>query len=236
MAVAQLANSRERCAGVYSERFADAQAGCQFRRHEASADATPPAKALPASKRRLSAEESLSYPSCSFQLDQGMVHHKTPKKGTYLEFRGIGGRLRAVTEQEMLVTRTVEEMEVDLGEKLKRVRLNKNLDQKTLAARSGVSVRALRNLEGGAGTTVKTLLSVVRALGRETWLETVAPVATVNPLTLTARAEQRLRATGRRTTSKKPSSHVSSTQRAMLPASVPNVQSPKESVENPGAS
>jgi transcriptional regulator with XRE-family HTH domain len=136
----------------------------------------------------------------------------------------------------MLVTRTVEEMEVDLGEKLKRVRLNKNLDQKTLAARSGVSVRALRNLEGGAGTTVKTLLSVVRALGRETWLETVAPVATVNPLTLTARAEQRLRATGRRTTSKKPSSHVSSTQRAMLPASVPNVQSPKESVENPGAS
>lgn len=136
----------------------------------------------------------------------------------------------------MLVTRTVEEMEVDLGEKLKRVRLNKNLDQKTLAARSGVSVRALRNLEGGAGTTVKTLLSVVRALGRETWLETVAPVATVNPLTLTARAEQRMRATGRRTASKTPPSHVSSTQRAMLPASVPNVQSLKESVENPGAS
>lgn len=143
--------------------------------------------------------------------------------------------MRAVTEQEMLVTRTVEEMEVDLGEKLKRMRLNKNLDQKTLAARSGVSVRALRNLEGGAGTTVKTLLSVVRALGRETWLETVAPVATVNPLTLTARAEQRLRATGRRTASKNSPSHVSNTETAKSSATSSNVKSPKGSVETPGA-
>lgn len=90
---------------------------------------------------------------------------------------------------------TVDEMEADLGEKLKRLRLNKNLDQKILATRAGVSVRALRNLEGGAGTTVKTLLSVVRALGRETWLDTVAPIATVNPLTLTSRAAMRQRAT-----------------------------------------
>lgn len=135
----------------------------------------------------------------------------------------------------MLVTRTVEEMEVDLGEKLKRVRLNKNLDQKTLAARSGVSVRALRNLEGGAGTTVKTLLSVVRALGRETWLDTVAPVATVNPLTLTARAEQRLRATGRRTASKNSPSHVSNTETAKRSTTSPNVKSPKGSGETPDA-
>lgn len=102
----------------------------------------------------------------------------------------------------MLANLTVEEMENDLGEKLKRLRLNKNLDQKTLAARAGVSVRALRNLEAGAGTTVKTLMSVVRALGRESWLDTVAPVATVNPLTLTSRASQRLRATGRTTASR----------------------------------
>jgi hypothetical protein len=58
-----------------------------------------------------------------------------------------------------------------------------------------VSVRALRNIENGQGSTVKTLLSVVRALGRESWLGTVAPVATVNPLSLTSRASQRVRAT-----------------------------------------
>ena len=94
----------------------------------------------------------------------------------------------------MLVNQTVDEMQAALGEKLKRLRLNKNLDQKALAARAGVSVRALRNLEGGAGTTVKTLLSVVRALGRESWLETVAPIPTINPLTLTTRVTVRQRA------------------------------------------
>ncbi|MEX3983777.1 helix-turn-helix transcriptional regulator [Paraburkholderia sp. EG287A] len=93
-----------------------------------------------------------------------------------------------------MAIQTVEEMELDLGEKLKRLRLNKNLDQKTLAARAGVSVRALRNLEGGEGTTVRTLLSVVRALGRESWLQTVAPVPTINPATFTTRAASRLRA------------------------------------------
>lgn len=96
----------------------------------------------------------------------------------------------------MLATRTVDEMEAHLGGQLKR--LNKNLDQKTLAARAGVSVRALRNREGGAGTTVKTLLSVVRALGRETWVDSVAPVATVNPPAMTSRTAQRQRAAKRR--------------------------------------
>lgn len=92
------------------------------------------------------------------------------------------------------MNQTIAEMEVGLGEKIKLLRLNKNLDQKTLAARAGVSVRALRNLESGAGTTVKTLLSIVRALGRESWLDTVAPVPTVNPLTFTSRAMPRQRA------------------------------------------
>ncbi|WP_233808917.1 helix-turn-helix domain-containing protein [Paraburkholderia sp. HP33-1] len=91
----------------------------------------------------------------------------------------------------MVTSQTLDELGIDLGEKLKRLRLNKNLDQKTLAARAGVSVRALRNIEAGQGSTVKTLLSVVRALGRESWLDTVAPVATVNPLTLTSRVMTR---------------------------------------------
>ena len=97
----------------------------------------------------------------------------------------------------MPTNKTVDEMEADLGEKLKRMRLNKNLEQKTLAARAGVSVRALRNLESGAGSTVKTLLSIVGALGRGSWLETVAPISTINPVTMTSRATQRVRATSR---------------------------------------
>jgi transcriptional regulator with XRE-family HTH domain len=96
---------------------------------------------------------------------------------------------------EIFISQTLGEQELELGENLKRLRLNKNCDQKTLAARAGVSVRALRNLEAGQGSNLKTLLSVVRALGREAWLQTIAPVATINPLTITSRATKRLRAT-----------------------------------------
>lgn len=89
---------------------------------------------------------------------------------------------------------TTEEMEAGLGEKLRTLRLSRNLDQKTLAERAGVSVRALRSLESGQGSTIKTLVSVLRALGRQTWLDTIAPVATINPLTLTREAQPRQRA------------------------------------------
>lgn len=92
------------------------------------------------------------------------------------------------------VNLTTEEMEAELGAKLQALRLNKNLDQQTLAERAGISVRALRNLENGQGSSVKTLVRVLRALGREGWLQTIAPVATINPLMLTRSAEPRQRA------------------------------------------
>lgn len=94
------------------------------------------------------------------------------------------------------LSQTPEEMEADLGEKLRAFRLNNNLDQKTLAAQAGVSVRALRALEGGHGSTLRTLVSVLRALGRESWLQTVAPVP-LNPLSLNREAAPRQRATSR---------------------------------------
>lgn len=93
---------------------------------------------------------------------------------------------------------TPDEMEVALGEKLRKLRLTYNYDQKSLAERAGVSVRALRNLEGGQGSTVKTLVSIVRALGRQDWLETIAPVASINPLMLNREAQPRQRASAAR--------------------------------------
>jgi transcriptional regulator with XRE-family HTH domain len=92
------------------------------------------------------------------------------------------------------INSTPDEMEAALGEKLKTLRLSRNLDQKTLAERAGVSVRALRSLEGGQGSTLKTLVCVLRALGRQEWLNTIAPVATINPLALTREAQPRQRA------------------------------------------
>ncbi len=99
---------------------------------------------------------------------------------------------------------TLEELEVLLGEHLRNLRLNHNIDQKTLSARAGISCRALQNLEAGAGSTIRTLISVVRSLDREDWLNGIAP-PTINPLTMLRTGGQRQRA-GR----KRPASAVHS--------------------------
>jgi len=90
--------------------------------------------------------------------------------------------------------RTPAELEAELGERLKTLRIHRNLDQSTLAERAGISLRTLRNLESGAGSSLRTLILVVRALGRQAWLEMIAPVPTINPLMLTRAAAPRQRA------------------------------------------
>jgi len=89
---------------------------------------------------------------------------------------------------------TPNEMVAALGERLKALRLARNLEQITLAKRAGIGVSALKNLENGRGSTLHTLVSVVRALGREEWLANVATMPTINPLTMKRDATPRQRA------------------------------------------
>lgn len=89
---------------------------------------------------------------------------------------------------------TITEQEQLLGERLKALRLDQNLTQKTLAQRAGIGLGTLKNLEGGAGSSIATLIAVLRALGREDWLAGIAPIATINPLLLTRDAQPRQRA------------------------------------------
>lgn len=91
-----------------------------------------------------------------------------------------------------------DEFEIDIGEKLRALRLSRNLDQASLASRAGVSLSALKSLEAGRGSTLHTLVRVVRALGREDWFASIAPVASINPLTVPRSAPQRQRARKRR--------------------------------------
>ena len=78
--------------------------------------------------------------------------------------------------------RSQEELTSLLGENLKKLRLQIGLHQEVLSKQAGISVSALKNLENGTGASVKTLIKVVRALNREDWLESIAPVISVNPL------------------------------------------------------
>ena len=94
----------------------------------------------------------------------------------------------------MTSSQTSAELEAALGERLRALRLDRNLTQKTLAERAGISLRAIKNLEGGLGSTLKSLVAMLRALGREDWLQSIAPVASINPLTMTRGAAPRQRA------------------------------------------
>lgn len=84
---------------------------------------------------------------------------------------------------------TQDELQASLGEQLRRLRLDRDLDQLTLAERAGISEKALRNLETGRGSTLATLVQVVRALDALDWLESLAPAASVSPLSLLERRE-----------------------------------------------
>lgn len=96
-----------------------------------------------------------------------------------------------------MMAHTIAEQEAQLGERLKLLRLNQNLNQVTLAERAGISVGALKNLENGSGSTLKTLIAVLRVLGRQEWLSSIAPVATINPLNMPRASQQRQRASRR---------------------------------------
>jgi transcriptional regulator with XRE-family HTH domain len=77
-----------------------------------------------------------------------------------------------------------QELQTTLGERLRRLRLSRNLDQRTTAEKAGISEKALRNLETGRGSTVATLLRVLKALDHLDALESLAPEISVDPMAL----------------------------------------------------
>lgn len=98
-----------------------------------------------------------------------------------------------------LLFKTPEEIQVELGSRLRRLRLDRNLDQISTAEKAGISEKALRNLESGHGSTVETLVRVLKALDFLQGIDMLVPEITVNPLELLRRAKaprQRARRAG----------------------------------------
>ncbi len=78
--------------------------------------------------------------------------------------------------------RNISEWQAELGRHLRDLRLRQNIDQRQLADQAGVALNVVKGLEGGKGATVTSLIKVLRALGREEWLGTLAPPVSVSPL------------------------------------------------------
>ncbi len=72
--------------------------------------------------------------------------------------------------------------EATLGEQVRRLRIANSMDQQQLADAANVSLGAVKNIESGKGSTLKTLIMIARALNVEQWLESLSPETTVSPL------------------------------------------------------
>jgi transcriptional regulator with XRE-family HTH domain len=98
----------------------------------------------------------------------------------------------------METSRTAAEWEQVLGGHLRELRLLKNLDQQSLAERAGVSLNAIKHLEGGKGARVHSLIKVLRALERVDWLDALAPTVSISPMQMLRRGSREPRRARRR--------------------------------------
>ena len=83
-----------------------------------------------------------------------------------------------------LSTKSIPELQAVLGEQVKQLRISKDVDQITTAERAGISEKALRNLEDGSGSTVGSLLRVLKALDSLESLQHIAAQPFIGPLAL----------------------------------------------------
>ena len=75
-----------------------------------------------------------------------------------------------------------EAIESELGQKLERLRLSKNINQSVLAKEAGVSRRTITRVENGEGISLDTLIRVMRALGVVDRLAALLPDPTTRPV------------------------------------------------------
>ncbi len=85
----------------------------------------------------------------------------------------------------------------ELGNRLQRERLNRNVTQSELAAKSGVSVRSLQYLETGRPCTLASLIRILRAMGSLASLDAFFPETGPSPVQLAKlKGRERERASG----------------------------------------
>lgn len=86
-----------------------------------------------------------------------------------------------------------------LGHRLRRARLRRNLSQQQLAERAGINRTTVSEYERGSSTSTMTLVQVLRALEMLEELDGFLPEPGPSPLDLARRqGKQRQRATGTR--------------------------------------
>ena len=97
----------------------------------------------------------------------------------------------------------------ELGERLKRERLDQNLTQADLGKRTGISRRTIQKTEEGEVSTLATLIALLRGLGKLDQLDLLLPEPPLSPVQLL-----KLRGKTRKRASKATSKQLSRSQNA----------------------
>ena len=89
-------------------------------------------------------------------------------------------------------------VEDELGNRIKALRLRKNITQKELAEAATLSLNAIKSLESGRGK-LSTLIAVLRELGALDHLNSFIPEPSISPIQLAKmQGKERERASGER--------------------------------------
>lgn len=86
----------------------------------------------------------------------------------------------------------IDQMLAEVGDSIRKLRLQRNLSQGVVAERSGISFGAYRNLESGKGVSLRSFLAVCRTLGKTDWMRTLPPPM-VSPMEILRRESRPVR-------------------------------------------
>jgi transcriptional regulator with XRE-family HTH domain len=72
----------------------------------------------------------------------------------------------------------------DIGKRIRQMRLNKNISQKTLSEKIGIHRVTLSKIERGQRISLLTLIQIMRGLGELQRLENIIPEDIISPIQL----------------------------------------------------
>ncbi len=94
-------------------------------------------------------------------------------------------------------TLTDKGIEEELGQRIRALRLRKNITQKELSEATTLSLNTIKSLESGRGK-LSSLIPILRELGTLAQLDSFIPENTISPLQMAKRkGKQRARASGK---------------------------------------
>ncbi|MDO9011641.1 MAG: helix-turn-helix transcriptional regulator [Gallionella sp.] len=80
------------------------------------------------------------------------------------------------------IIRSTADWEQFIGDQIRVMRIGHEMNQSELAVAANLSVGAVKNIENGRGSSLKTLILIVRAMGEERWFELLSPLDDFSPI------------------------------------------------------